>query len=206
MVVTSTLFSFIPFITRYKFDGPTNETIVFLFAMRVLAAEEGAFLYFFETSFADSRSFLHYSTSSNNSKSGISVVSWICMVPSLRCGEAEIELVYSVFIAVVPVVSVTVTCVLCVSIKQRVLWYESVQFFNGDSDVTYQQCQIFKSATNTRDFCIIQLQCIRVFNLSNAYTIQRTAMCVIHQWSTVNAHVFSVRCVFFRHVWIHRVQ
>ena len=101
------------------------------------------------------------------------------MVPSLRAAEAEIELLYSVFIAVVPVVSVTVTCVLCVSIKKRVLWYESVQFFNGDRDVTYQQCQIFKSATNTRDFCIIQLQCIRVFNLSNSEcSCVQCAMCV----------------------------
>ena len=92
----------------------------------------------------------------------------------------------------VPVVSVTVTCVLCVSIKQRVLWYESVQFFNGDRDVTYQQCQIFKSATNTRDFCIIQLQCIRVFNLSNAYTIERTSMCVSAMCSCMLFDVFNV--------------
>ena len=87
-VFTSVSSSFIPFITKYSFDGPTNEMIVFLFAIRVSDAKDGTFLYFFESSFSAS-CFLLQSTSSRISKSGKSVVSLMCMLISLRASKGK---------------------------------------------------------------------------------------------------------------------
>ena len=75
IVFTSVSSSFIPFITMYSFDGPTNEMIVFLFAMRVSDAKDGTFQ--------------NHSTSSGISKSGKSVVSLMCMLISLRASKGK---------------------------------------------------------------------------------------------------------------------